>query len=82
MSLKNGYYGPNINTVDARKVHPLPDMHCPEIGTSGINFWSESCRQKQKEPGLQVCYKGCAMIRRQRAEKAKGAKKARGIHDG
>jgi len=41
-----------------------PDMHCPNIGTPGNNYWIDKCKARQKDPihkGL--CYPECIYSR-------------------
>lgn len=34
-------------SAEAEAIFPLPDMRCPELPQKGLNFWSDSCRNKR-----------------------------------
>lgn len=51
------------------------DMHCPDVGTSGLNFWKDRCELRQRDKSQKRCFKGCYIDRPKSTDKPKDKSK-------
>lgn len=48
-----------INLLPEEPKEMTCDIHCPDIGTTGLNFWKERCEIRQRDKQQKTCYGGC-----------------------